>query len=161
MMNDGSIFAYSVDAVREQMAQFVTQQSLSFNHFDNRRLTPLIYKLFNLVIHTRSQIYFHWHRSGYALFLVVLCGQDGNNVNTNGAPTGNFVISPALKPQVFVGSSKANDFVAFYKSAFGAEEVNCIHHPMQKANRELLLLLSTVTMLGSTWYYIYDFRRSP
>ncbi|KAD7479255.1 hypothetical protein E3N88_02391 [Mikania micrantha] len=42
MSNDGSIFAYSVDAVREQMAQFVIQQSLPFNHFDNPRLTRLI-----------------------------------------------------------------------------------------------------------------------
>ncbi|KAL8254998.1 hypothetical protein R6Q59_033219 [Mikania micrantha] len=98
----------------------------------------------------------------FILFLnAVLCGRDGNNVNTNGAPTGNFVISPALKLQVFVESSKANDLVPFSKLAFGAEEVNCIHHPMWKANRELLLLLLMVTMLGSTWYYIYDFRRSP
>ncbi|KAL8257748.1 hypothetical protein R6Q59_029789 [Mikania micrantha] len=42
MSNDGSIFAYSVDAVREQMAQFVIQQSLPFDHFDNPRLTRLI-----------------------------------------------------------------------------------------------------------------------
>ncbi|KAL8226178.1 hypothetical protein R6Q57_018735 [Mikania cordata] len=42
MSNDGSIFAYSVDAVRGQMAQVVIQQSLSFNHFDNPRLTRVI-----------------------------------------------------------------------------------------------------------------------
>ncbi|KAL8250238.1 hypothetical protein R6Q59_033931 [Mikania micrantha] len=42
MSNDESIFAYSVDAVWEQMAQFVIQQSLPFNHFDNLRLTRLI-----------------------------------------------------------------------------------------------------------------------
>ncbi|KAL8257537.1 hypothetical protein R6Q59_029578 [Mikania micrantha] len=59
----------------------------------------------------------------------------------------NVVISTALKPQVFVESSKANDFVALYKLAFGAEEVNSISHPMRKANRELLLLLSMVILL--------------
>ncbi|KAL8223501.1 hypothetical protein R6Q57_018976 [Mikania cordata] len=68
----------------------------------------------------------------------------------------NVVISPTLKQQVFVESLKANDFVA----AFGAKEMNRISHPMWKANRELLLLLLMVIMLGSTWYYIYDFRRS-
>ncbi|KAL8214564.1 hypothetical protein R6Q57_004013 [Mikania cordata] len=72
----------------------------------------------------------------------------------------NVVISSTLKQQVFVESSKVNDFVAHYKSAFGAEEMNRISHPMRKANPELLLLLLMVIMLGSTWYYIYDFRRS-
>ncbi|KAD4888188.1 hypothetical protein E3N88_20261 [Mikania micrantha] len=84
----------------------------------------------------------------------------GNNVNTNEAPMENVVISTALMQQVFVESSKANDFVLFYQSAFGAEEVNRTSHPMRKANRELLLLLLMVIMLGSTWHYIYDFRRS-
>ncbi|KAL8217074.1 hypothetical protein R6Q57_023911 [Mikania cordata] len=42
MSNDMSIFVYSVDAVREQMTQFVIQQSLLFNHFDSPRLTRLI-----------------------------------------------------------------------------------------------------------------------
>ena len=42
MSNDGSVFAYNVDAVREQMAKFVIQQSLPFNHFDNPHLTRLI-----------------------------------------------------------------------------------------------------------------------
>ncbi|KAL8223487.1 hypothetical protein R6Q57_018962 [Mikania cordata] len=53
----------------------------------------------------------------------------------------NVVISPNLKQQVFVESSKANDFVALYKSAFSAKEMNRISHPIRKANRELLLLL--------------------
>ncbi|KAL8210032.1 hypothetical protein R6Q57_006764 [Mikania cordata] len=39
MSNDESIFAYSVDAVQEQIAQFVIQQSLPFNHFDNPKIT--------------------------------------------------------------------------------------------------------------------------
>ncbi|KAL8259607.1 hypothetical protein R6Q59_027560, partial [Mikania micrantha] len=74
----------------------------------------------------------------------------GNIVNNNEAPMENVVISLALKQQVFVESSKANDFTAFYKSVFGAEEVNRTSHPMRKASRELLLLLFMVIMLGST-----------
>ncbi|KAL8252443.1 hypothetical protein R6Q59_036136 [Mikania micrantha] len=84
----------------------------------------------------------------------------GNNVNTNEAPMEDIVISPALMQQVFVEASKANDFVAFYKSAFGAEELIRTSHPIRKANQDLLLLLLMLIMLGSTWYYIYDFRRS-
>ncbi|KAD3337588.1 hypothetical protein E3N88_33108 [Mikania micrantha] len=68
----------------------------------------------------------------------------------------NVVISLALKQQVFVESSKANDFTAFYKSVFGAEEVNRTSHPMRKASRELLLLLFMVIMLGSTCWFCMD-----
>ena len=42
MTNEGNLFAYSIDAVREEMAHFVIQQSLPFNHFDNERLTRMI-----------------------------------------------------------------------------------------------------------------------
>ncbi|KAD5803726.1 hypothetical protein E3N88_15086 [Mikania micrantha] len=63
--------------------------------------------------------------------------REGNNVNTNGDPTKNIVMLTALKPQphVFVESSKANDVIAFYKSAFGAEEVNRVNHSCRLGSR--------------------------
>ncbi|KAD5317710.1 hypothetical protein R6Q59_033043 [Mikania micrantha] len=79
-----------------------------------------------------------------------------NGVDTNGAPAKNIVTFSALKPQVFVESSKANDAVAFYKSAFGAEEVNRVSHPKRKADQELPLLLSAEIKLGSTYILISD-----
>src|ERR1043166_8744284 len=39
---DGSIFAYSAERTREAFAQFVIQDTLPFNHFDNPRLTKVI-----------------------------------------------------------------------------------------------------------------------
>jgi len=42
MSTDGGVFNYSVERVRQRMAQFVIQQGLPFNHFDNPRLTSLI-----------------------------------------------------------------------------------------------------------------------
>ena len=42
MGQDGSIFAYSAERTREAFAQFVIQDALPFNHFDNRRLTKVI-----------------------------------------------------------------------------------------------------------------------
>ncbi|KAJ9565020.1 hypothetical protein OSB04_000986 [Centaurea solstitialis] len=62
----------------------------------------------------------------------------------------------ALKPQVFVESSKANDAVAFYKAAFGAEEVNRVTHPKRKADQDLPLLLSAEIKLGSSTILISD-----
>lgn len=42
MSKQGGMFNYNVDKVRKRMAQFVIQQGLPFNHFDNQRLTSLI-----------------------------------------------------------------------------------------------------------------------
>jgi hypothetical protein len=42
MSNEGSVWAYDLERTREQMTQFVNQQSLPFNYFDNERLTRLI-----------------------------------------------------------------------------------------------------------------------
>ncbi|GJT46363.1 zinc finger BED domain-containing protein RICESLEEPER 2 [Tanacetum coccineum] len=39
MSRDGSVFVYNPDAVREQFAGLVIQEGLSFNHFDNTRMT--------------------------------------------------------------------------------------------------------------------------
>ncbi|KAI3678652.1 hypothetical protein L6452_37953 [Arctium lappa] len=61
-----------------------------------------------------------------------------------------------LKSQVFVEASKANDAVAFYKAAFGAEEVNRVTHPKRKADQELPLLLSAEIKLGSSTILISD-----
>ncbi|KAM0044517.1 putative glyoxalase/Bleomycin resistance protein/Dihydroxybiphenyl dioxygenase [Helianthus debilis subsp. tardiflorus] len=70
---------------------------------------------------------------------------------TNGAaPAAPQVTFTALKPQVFVEASKVNDAVAFYKAAFGAEEVNSVSNPKRKADQELPLLLSAEIKLGSS-----------
>ncbi|GKA92490.1 zinc finger BED domain-containing protein RICESLEEPER 3 [Tanacetum coccineum] len=42
MGNDGSLWQYEVDRVRDRMAKFEIQETLSFDHFDNRRMTDLI-----------------------------------------------------------------------------------------------------------------------
>ncbi|XP_071738060.1 uncharacterized protein At5g48480-like [Rutidosis leptorrhynchoides] len=78
--------------------------------------------------------------------------------STNGATavTAQSVTFTALKPQVFVEPSKANDAVSFYKSAFGAEEVNRVNHPKRKADQELPLLLSAEIKIGSTPIIISD-----
>ncbi|XP_071727476.1 zinc finger BED domain-containing protein RICESLEEPER 2-like [Rutidosis leptorrhynchoides] len=39
---DGSIFLYDQEALRQDLARFVIQQGLPFNHFDNPKLTELI-----------------------------------------------------------------------------------------------------------------------
>nr|GEW72797.1 replication protein A 70 kDa DNA-binding subunit B [Tanacetum cinerariifolium] len=41
---EGGSFAYEADRVRQQLAGFVIQQGLPFNHFDNPRLTNIIQK---------------------------------------------------------------------------------------------------------------------
>ncbi|KAI7754862.1 hypothetical protein M8C21_014397 [Ambrosia artemisiifolia] len=72
---------------------------------------------------------------------------------TNGASQVTFT---ALKPQLFVESSKVNDAVAFYKAAFGAEEVNRVSNPKRKADQELPLLLSVEIKLGSSTILVSD-----
>ncbi|PWA81589.1 squalene synthase [Artemisia annua] len=42
MGQDGSIFVYDEKALRQDLAHFVIQEGLPFNHFDNPRLTRLI-----------------------------------------------------------------------------------------------------------------------
>ena len=44
MGRDGSIFVYDERALRQDLAHFVIQEGLPFNHFDNPRLTRLIQK---------------------------------------------------------------------------------------------------------------------
>ncbi|GJR75230.1 hypothetical protein Tco_0087595 [Tanacetum coccineum] len=39
---DGSLWQYEVAQVRDRMAKFVIQETLSFDHFDNKRMTSLI-----------------------------------------------------------------------------------------------------------------------
>ncbi|KAI3749721.1 hypothetical protein L2E82_20337 [Cichorium intybus] len=76
---------------------------------------------------------------------------------TNGAAAAaQSVMFTGLKPQVFVEASKANDAVAFYKAAFGAEEVNRVSHPKRKSDQELPLLLSAEIKLGSLMILVSD-----
>ncbi|XP_076930555.1 zinc finger BED domain-containing protein DAYSLEEPER-like [Bidens hawaiensis] len=39
-----SLFAYNYEMAREEMAKFVIQESLPFNHFDNQRFTKMVQK---------------------------------------------------------------------------------------------------------------------
>ncbi|KAK9059479.1 hypothetical protein SSX86_020181 [Deinandra increscens subsp. villosa] len=83
--------------------------------------------------------------------------EGANGVEINGASAEKkAVVFTALKPQLFVESSKASDAVAFYKAAFGAEELNRVSHPKRKADQELPLLLSAEIKLGSTSILISD-----
>ncbi|KAL4558516.1 hypothetical protein LXL04_036717 [Taraxacum kok-saghyz] len=61
-----------------------------------------------------------------------------------------------LKQHLFVEASKANDAVAFYKAAFGAEELNRVNHPKRKSDEELPLLLSAEIKLGSSTILVSD-----
>lgn len=74
----------------------------------------------------------------------------------NGASAEKTVTFSSLKPQLFVESSKATDAVAFYKAAFGAEEVNRVSHPKRKADQELPILLSAEIKLGNSSILISD-----
>ncbi|XP_076891030.1 uncharacterized protein At5g48480-like [Bidens hawaiensis] len=68
---------------------------------------------------------------------------------TNGAASSPVTFT-SLKPQLFVEPSKVNDAVAFYKAAFGAEEVNSVTHQKRKADQEIPLLVSAEIKLGSS-----------
>ncbi|KAI3810868.1 hypothetical protein L1987_20491 [Smallanthus sonchifolius] len=76
--------------------------------------------------------------------------------DANGAAVEKTVTFTAVKPQLFVEYAKVSDAVAFYKSAFGAEEVNRITHPKRKADQELPLLLSVEIKLGSSSILVSD-----
>ncbi|KAI3802004.1 hypothetical protein L1987_30126 [Smallanthus sonchifolius] len=75
---------------------------------------------------------------------------------TNGVAVEKTVTFTAVKPQLFVESPKVSDAVAFYKSAFGFEEVNRVTHPKRKADQELPLLLSAEIKLGSSSILVSD-----
>ena len=45
MGNDGSLWVYEADRVRDRMAKFVIQETLPFDHFDNKRMTSLIQEM--------------------------------------------------------------------------------------------------------------------
>ncbi|GJV96269.1 hypothetical protein Tco_1547846 [Tanacetum coccineum] len=45
MWVDGSLCLYEASRVREKIAQFVIQETLPFDHFDNKRMTSLIQEM--------------------------------------------------------------------------------------------------------------------
>ncbi|CAH9073528.1 unnamed protein product [Cuscuta europaea] len=77
-----------------------------------------------------------------------------NGGATNGAAKA--VTFSALKPQLFVEGSKANDAVQFYKTAFGAEEVSRVMNTKRKAEQEVPLILYAELKLGSTVFLVSD-----
>ncbi|KAL3517883.1 hypothetical protein ACH5RR_020472 [Cinchona calisaya] len=66
------------------------------------------------------------------------------------------VVFAAMKPRLYVEAPKAKDAVQFYKTAFGAEEVNRTVHPKRKAEQELPLLLSAELKLGYSSFLVTD-----
>ncbi|GJS93931.1 retrotransposon protein, putative, ty1-copia subclass [Tanacetum coccineum] len=82
-----------------------------------------------------------------------------NGAETNGANCENVektVTFTAVKSQVFVEATKVNDAVLFYKSAFGAEEVNRVSQPKRKADQEMPLIQSVEIKLGSASIIVAD-----
>ncbi|KAL2935758.1 hypothetical protein RDABS01_018876 [Bienertia sinuspersici] len=74
----------------------------------------------------------------------------------NGGEEKNVVVFSAFKPQLFVQAPKATDAVQFYKTAFGAEEVNRTMNPKRKADQELPLILSADLKLGDSVFSVSD-----
>ncbi|PWA84140.1 glyoxalase/Bleomycin resistance protein/Dihydroxybiphenyl dioxygenase [Artemisia annua] len=79
-----------------------------------------------------------------------------NGAETNGESVEKTVTFTAVKSQVFVEATKVNDAVLFYKSAFGAEEVNRVSQPKRKADQEMPLLQSAEIKLGSASIILAD-----
>lgn len=65
----------------------------------------------------------------------------------------------AFKPLLFVDAPKVVEVVLFYKSVFGAEEVNCVTNPKMKAGQELPLICEL--KLASTTFLISDHSSDP
>ncbi|KAL9239641.1 hypothetical protein vseg_013944 [Gypsophila vaccaria] len=63
----------------------------------------------------------------------------------------------AFKTQLVVDAPKAADAVAFYKAAFGAEEVAREMHPKRKAEQELPLVLSALLKLAGSVFSVSDY----
>ncbi|XP_074316227.1 uncharacterized protein At5g48480 [Silene latifolia] len=62
----------------------------------------------------------------------------------------------SFKTQLVVEAPKAADAVAFYKAAFGVEEVNRLMHPKRKAEQEQPLVLSADLKLASAIFSVSD-----
>ncbi|KAJ0442018.1 putative glyoxalase/Bleomycin resistance protein/Dihydroxybiphenyl dioxygenase [Helianthus annuus] len=74
----------------------------------------------------------------------------------NGAAVEKTVTFTAVKPRLFVEALKVGDAVAFYKAAFGAEEVNRVNHPKRKADQELPVLISAEIKLANSSFLVSD-----
>ncbi|KAK9747834.1 hypothetical protein RND81_02G017500 [Saponaria officinalis] len=87
--------------------------------------------------------------------------QNNGGTEINGAAELNggakAVTFSAFKPQLVVEAPKAVDAVAFYKAAFGAEEVSRVMHSKRKAEQELPLVLSADLKLCSSIFSVSDF----
>ncbi|KAF3780322.1 Uncharacterized protein EJ110_NYTH39487 [Nymphaea thermarum] len=62
----------------------------------------------------------------------------------------------SLRPKLVVQAPRAAEAVAFYKSAFGAEEVQRSNHPKRKADQELPLILYSHLCLGAVELLVSD-----
>ncbi|CAN6446958.1 unnamed protein product [Victoria cruziana] len=85
--------------------------------------------------------------------------QDGEDCMNGSAAENGSLKAPvfsALRPKLVVQSPKAADAVAFYKAAFGAEEVERSNHPKRKAEQDLPLILFSRLRLGPVELLVAD-----
>ncbi|KAF3780811.1 Uncharacterized protein EJ110_NYTH38433 [Nymphaea thermarum] len=84
--------------------------------------------------------------------------EGGEYENGTGAENGSSKgpVFSALRPKLVVEAPKAADAVAFYKAAFGAEEVERSNHPKRKAEQELPLILFSRLRLGAVELLVAD-----
>ncbi|XP_031480787.1 uncharacterized protein At5g48480-like [Nymphaea colorata] len=84
--------------------------------------------------------------------------EGGEYQNGTGAENGSSKgpVFSALRPKLVVEAPKAADAVAFYKAAFGAEEVERSNHPKRKADQELPLILFSRLRLGAVELLVAD-----
>ncbi|KAK9684814.1 hypothetical protein RND81_10G234600 [Saponaria officinalis] len=80
-----------------------------------------------------------------------------NNDTKTATTTATTVVFSSFKPQLVVEPPKAADAVAFYKAAFGAEEVSRDMHPKRKAEQETPLILSAQLKLAHSVFSVSDY----
>ncbi|KAI4329909.1 hypothetical protein MLD38_028241 [Melastoma candidum] len=79
----------------------------------------------------------------------------------NGGGAAPPVVFTAAKPQLMVDAPRASDAVAFYKAAFGAEELGRSFHPKRKADQEAPLVLSSQIVLAGLAILVSDNADAP
>lgn len=127
-----------------------------FSIYNPHHHTFCISYLCNLYLYN---IYTHFSLLGFVLTLSVEMAQEiAKNGDAHNGTTATF---SAMKTQLFVEATKANDAVEFYKAAFGAEEINRVTQPKRKADQELPLVMSAELKLGDSIFIVSDDSSAP
>ncbi|KAI4326356.1 hypothetical protein MLD38_031679 [Melastoma candidum] len=79
----------------------------------------------------------------------------------NGGGVAPPVVFTAAKPHLMVDAPRASDAVAFYKAAFGAEELGRSFHPKRKADQETPLVLSAHIVVAGVTILVSDNADAP